>query len=210
MTFSSVADYVAFVLVVLGSAALLALLVPRLRARGPGLARREALRVDAAVRRYAFWLEWYDVPRRRRRELRDDLRANLWESARVSGAREAVARLGGIRALAREAALADPARYERPRWELGLSTGIVAGGGVLLAQLFLALAWLDAAHASGAARVSSSTVLLPGADIAYTQEAGGFAAEASLGYLSLIAFGLAFLAASRPWRVLRGRRAAGR
>jgi hypothetical protein len=206
VTISSVAGLlVLLAAIALGGGLLWGLAVPasRLRARAGGLRGREGLRVEAAVRRYNFWLDWYDVPRRRRRDLRDDLRANLWGSAQDAGAKAAIGRLGPVRALAREAALADPARYERPRWGFGVSMGILAAGHVIIGQLFLALAWMDGAHASGVARVASSTPLLPGSSIEYTHSAGGFGVEASIGYLFVIAFGLAFLLAARPWRLAR-------
>jgi hypothetical protein len=67
------------------------------------------------------------------------------------------------------------------------------------------LAWLDGAWASGAARVSSRTPLLPGADIAFTRNGDGVAVQASLGYLFVIAFLLTFVLAARPWRLARRR-----
>ena len=213
VTISSVAGFAALVValvLVVGLVWALAWLIPRLRARAGGLRGREGVRVESAVQRYAFWLGWYDAPRRSRRNLRDDLRVNLWESAQESGAREAIARLGSIRALAKAASRADPIRYERPRWEFGLSTGILAAGAVVLGQMFLAVAWMDGAYASGAARVSSSTVLFPGSSIEFTQSPAGFGVQASPGYLCAIVFAIAFLLASQPWRLVRpGRPAAG-
>jgi hypothetical protein len=161
------------------------------------------VRVEQAVRRYSLWLEWYDAPRRQRRELRDDLRANLWESAQAVGVKEAVARLGGIRTLARAAARSDPGRDGRPQWEAGLGAGIAAAASVVQGQALLGLAWLDGAYPSGAPKVTSSTPLFPGASISLSQDPMGWHAEGSPGSLFLIAFVVAFAVASRPWRLAR-------
>lgn len=208
-TVSSYAEFAGLVLALSAVAGLglaLGLLLRRLWARGKGLRGREGLRVENAVQRYGFWLEWYDAPRRQRRGLRDDLRANLWESAQVVGAKEAVARLGSIRSLAREAARSDPGREGRPQWEAGVGAGILAAGAVIVGQMLLGLAWFDGAFRSGASKVTSSTPVFPGASITFTQDPGGFAWEASPGYLFVIAFVAVFVIASRPWRLVRSGR----
>jgi hypothetical protein len=62
----------------------------------------DRLRVERAVQSYDWWLSWHTTRARRRRELRGELRANLFAAAgQPGGARAAVTGLGNIRQLAR-------------------------------------------------------------------------------------------------------------
>ncbi|MFZ0157617.1 MAG: hypothetical protein WAL50_01190 [Kineosporiaceae bacterium] len=166
-----------------------------------GLSPRDRFRIAVAVNRYDTWLSLRSVSRRRRRDLREELRTNLWAAARRVGAREALAAVGSLRDLAREAT---PARTG-PRWLTGVGVALVTVELVVIAQFLVMSAWLDAAQASKVAEVASGIGLFPGMQARYTSAPGadGLSVAMSPGPSPLVLGALAFLIASRPWRLAR-------
>jgi hypothetical protein len=159
------------------------------------------IRIERAVLSYDFWLDLRGTPWRRRRDLRAELRANLREAAAHSGARQAVARLGSARGMAAEAAVADATR---PRWTVGVHSGVAALAVTLLAALLAGLAWVDGVMSADPDEpVSGSVTLLPGSSMEYRPLADGFAVSTGVGWLPVAVGLLAFLLAARPWRALR-------
>lgn len=110
------------------------------------LSLKERARIEVAVRRVDASLQWR-VPRARRHQIRDELRANLTEAAERVGGEEAVRQLGDLRTLARSYADIYRGRWDfRAGWwalfityvavqilsiviSLAFSAGVVAGGG---------------------------------------------------------------------------------
>ena len=177
-----------------------ALLVSRRRGRGGSLADR--LRIDLAVLRYDAWLDLRGGVGRRRRELREELRANLVDATSQVGSREAVRRLGPLRTLAAEAAgAARPAGG--PAWGYGALVGVYAFTAVLVLELLAAMWWTDAAHDSGAPTVRGSLTLFPGSAVAYSRLGDGMSLEFRPGWLVLAAAAVAFAVGSRPWLLAR-------
>jgi hypothetical protein len=159
----------------------------------------DRIRIGLAVLRYDAWLDLTGgVPGRQRRELRRELRANLEDAAAQVGAREAVRRLGPIRALAAEAAAATRAE-SRPSWNRG---ALVAGktvAAVLVLELLAVVWWTGAAHASGNETVRGGLALFPGSMVEYSRIPGGESLSVRPGWLFLAAAAAAFTLASRPW-----------
>jgi hypothetical protein len=110
------------------------------------LTARDRARIVVAVHRVDMSLQWR-IPRARRQQIRDELRANLTEAAQRVGGEEAVRQLGDLRALARSYAEIYRGRWDfRAGWwallvtyvvvqvlsvviSLAFSAGVVAGGG---------------------------------------------------------------------------------
>lgn len=81
---------------------------------------RDRVRIERAVQSYDWWLDLRGAPRRRRRELRTELRSNLRDATAHVGSRAAVSGLGSTRQMAAEVVPEDPTR---PRWTAGLQAG---------------------------------------------------------------------------------------
>jgi len=158
----------------------------------------DRLRIGVAVLRYDGWLELHGVGRWRRRDLREELRANLDDAAERVGTAQAVAALGPLRRMAAEAA---SGTETGPRW----STGAVAASGVLivgfLAELIAIIGWTGAAEASGVGRVQGGLPLFPGSLATWEQSGQGFSIALEPGWLVIAAVAIAFVLGSRPWLI---------
>lgn len=160
-------------------------------------------RIERAVWSYNFWLDVRGVPRRRRRNLRRELRANLHDSAHRNGAADAVLALGGTRRMAGKAGALDP---RRPHWNAGASAGLVAFAIVLVVELLVVFGWLDGAMATGShSTVRGSLTLFPGSSLAWTEEGTGATMELSPGWACLAVGLVVFVAVARPWLLLTAR-----
>jgi hypothetical protein len=163
---------------------------------------RARLRLRLAVLRYDWWLDLGGVSGRRRRELRQELHANLVDSATRVGTREAVRRLGPLRQLAAESA--DAARsMARPRWSQASMAAASVFCAVLVLEMLAAMWWLDGAYESGAPTVRGSLLLFPASAIELSNARDGFSVEFRPGWLILAAAAATFVLASRPWLLLR-------
>ena len=161
----------------------------------------DKLKVAHAVINYDFWLDVFGVGGRRRRELRAELRGNLWEAARQVGGRQAIHGVGSVRRLARQTAV--ESRREQG-WSYGVMAGMVAFSIVLLLQLVAATVVADSAHAAAAGRLSVPVTLLPGTEVTYESlPHGGFVLAVSAGFMPLVVAVVVFAVASRPWLLLR-------
>ena len=166
----------------------------------------DKIRIGEAASSYDFWLSLRGVGGRRRRELRAELRANLWEAAQHVGAKEAIAGVGQLRRLAHDSV----PEHRGPRWGYGVAAGFVAVEVFLMAQVFLATVVADAAQAAGARRLDVALTLVPGMSVQYEEvSGGGFSVGTEFGPASLVVAALAFVAFAQPWRLLtrRGARA---
>ncbi len=161
----------------------------------------DRIRIEMAVLSYDWWLDVRGTPWRRRRDLRQELRANLREAATHGGARAAVAALGSTRQMAVDAGIEDPTR---PRWTVGVHAGFVALLITVSAAGLAALAWTDGVMSADPARaVSGSVTLLPGSSLEYAPRGDGFSIAYSTGWMPLAVGFLVFVLAARPWRALR-------
>ena len=161
----------------------------------------DRVRIEQAVLSYDWWLDLRGTPWRRRRDLRSELRANLRDAAAHTGAPAAVAALGSTRQMAADAALADPTR---PRWAVGLYSGISALALTLFVALLAGLAWADGVMSADPTEpVRGSVTLLPGSSMEYAPLADGFSVSSSVGWLPVAVGLLAFVVVARPWRAVR-------
>ena len=90
-------------------------------------------RVAWAVTSYDWWLDLRGARRRRRRELRHELRTNLRDAAERVGAREAVQALGSTRRMAAEAL---PAARKAAAGCIGIAGAVGAYGGFFIPRGF--------------------------------------------------------------------------
>jgi hypothetical protein len=116
----------------------------------PASARTHA-RIARAVLAFDFWLVLAGIRGKRRRDLRADLRANLYEAA------------------------AETASTERagPDWDRGLSWAAMALGLLAPVSLVTTLTWADAAHAGHVAVAADRPLASPWLLLRYTTLAGG-------------------------------------
>jgi hypothetical protein len=200
----TVAD-VAFVAFVLTVIALTVVVLARpWELRGGRLA--DKLRIADAVTSYDFWLSLKGVGGRRRRELRADLRANLWDATQRVGAKQAVAAIGPTRRLAAESVATSSAEVRRPRWGFGLAAGLVAVEVFVMLQIALTTVVVDTAEALGASRVDVPVTMVPGMRAGYEAVPdGGFTVTTSFGPAPLVVGLVAFVLVARPWALLRRR-----
>jgi len=175
------------------------LLLPLSRRHGSSLA--DQLRIRLAVLRYDAWLDLRGAGRRRRRELRRELHANLVDSTARVGGREAVRRLGPLRRLAAESVDAAPPGAG-PRWARGGGIAVCAIAAVLLLELLAAMWWAGGAHDSGVPTVRGSLLLFPGSVVELSRAGGGTSLELRPGWLVPAAAAVTFVAVSRPWLLL--------
>jgi len=161
-------------------------------------------RIERAVFTYDSWLEAHGVRTKRRRDLRRELRANLFDATDEQGARQAVEALGSLRSMASEAGGADGTH---PRWSAGAVAAVMAFGLVSALGLLAGVWWADGARAVGPNQaVSGSLSLFPGSMVGYESLADeGFSFEVSLGPAPFVVAALAFVLMSRPWRLLTKR-----
>lgn len=161
---------------------------------------RDRVRIERAVLSYDWWLDLRGASRRRRRELRTELRSNLRDATEHVGSRAAVSGLGSTRQMAADAVREDPTR---PRWTAGLQAGGAALALTVLVALLAGLAWADGAmSAAPDAPVRGSVALLPGSSMEYSPAVDGFSVSTGVGWLPLAVGLLAFVAVARPWRAL--------
>jgi len=114
-----------------------------------GLKMGDRVRIELAVRRVDWVLDGR-VPWRRRRQIRDELRANLYEAARDVGAVRAVNHLGDLRTLGRTYLDMYRGRFD---FRIGTWAAIAAYAAiqvVSIAVFFAFVAGLAAAHGQGA------------------------------------------------------------
>lgn len=161
----------------------------------------DLVRIERAVLAYDWWLDLRGTPWRRRRDLRGELRANLRDAAAHTGARAAVAVLGSTRLMAREAA---PEDTGRPRWAVGLYSGVTALGVTLVVALLAGLAWADGVMDADPDRpVRGSVTLLPGSSMEYAPLGDGFSVSTGVGWVPVVVGLVVFLVVARPWRAGR-------
>jgi hypothetical protein len=164
----------------------------------------DRVRIERAVLSYDWWLDLRGTSWRRRRDLRSELRANLRESAAHTGARAAVAALGSTRQMAADAR---PEDSSRPRWAVGIYSGVAALMLTLLGALLAGLAWADGVMSVDPEKpVSGSVTLLPGSSMEYVPLADGFSVSSGVGWLPVAVGLLVFVLVARPWRAVPGRR----
>ncbi|MBN1093718.1 hypothetical protein JKP75_14850 [Blastococcus sp. TML/M2B] len=162
---------------------------------------RDRVRIERAVQSYDWWLDLRGAPRRRRRELRTELRSNLRDATAHVGSRAAVSGLGSTRQMAAEVVPEDPTR---PRWTAGLQAGGAALAIAVLVALLAGLAWADGAMSADAnSPARGSVALLPGSSMEYEPLGDGFSVSTGVGWLPLAVGVLVFVAVARPWRALR-------
>jgi hypothetical protein len=156
----------------------------------------DRVRAYLAAEWYGLWLEVDSVPRRRRRALKRELRANLIEAARHSSMSRAIHDLGGLRVLARAMAH-DGVR--RARWQLGGLVAALVFGIIVNVELIAALNWLSGVVDAGEHPATGTIFPFPGSVVTY--EPPGFGMQVEPGWLPLAGPALTFVLVARPWRL---------
>jgi hypothetical protein len=167
---------------------------------------RDRVRTEGLLQRLSWRLSWGTIPARQQREIVRELRASLDEAADAGQLDEALERLGPPRELA-DAYLS--ALRPRPRWASGILAAGLTLGVMILLSTALAIAFSAGIDAAGAG--PGRYELWPdgpfGQPLVIEQRgADGETSSASLALFSpvhLAAMTGAFVAAGRPWRVLR-------
>ncbi|MBI4944071.1 MAG: hypothetical protein HY830_25295 [Actinobacteria bacterium] len=164
----------------------------------------DKIRVGEAVSSYDFWLGLRGVSGRRRRELRAELRANLWEATQRVGAKEAIAAVGPLRQLAFDSV----SEHRGPRWGYGVAAGFVALQVFLTGQVLLTSVVVDTAQAARASRLDVAVTIVPGMTVHYEDTvAGGFSFGTDFGPACLVVGLVVFVLVAQPWRLLHRRSA---
>lgn len=134
------------------------------------------------------------VPRRRRKEILEELRANVVESAVVSGPDEALRQLGSVRSLTREYLSAERHSLD---WAGGIAAGLTALIAVWIIALFGSAAFIEGWKAAGGVESVTRSLGL------FTVRASenSFSTEVH-GFFSVLLPFIAFVTALRPWRLL--------
>ena len=166
---------------------------------------------QARTARYAFAyddaLQWLGVSGRKRKELLAELGSNIADAAADASVSEVLARLGEPKDLARAVA----ATKRGPSWGLGAGVALTLwflfqlGSYVGLDVLATGVEDLGVADAS----VHATTYLLPGVEFDMTTGGKGDldTISVAMGPLFWVAPMLAFALFSKPWRLIRKRRA---
>lgn len=123
-----------------------------------------SLRTEWLDTRYDFWLDYYGVPGKARRELRRELKANLSDAVADRGWERARDGLGSIRLLAKDnaEALRDP---RKPAWNSGATAAALAFVLILGMALFGSVAFGDAVRAfslPAGTEIEAGLTMMPG------------------------------------------------
>lgn len=171
----------------------------------------DRIRTANAIQRYDFWLDVRGVPMRRRRELRQELRANLTEASADVGLTRALFGIGSPKQLAYDVAGSDPSR---PRWGQGALVAALVFGLVVFACMYTATTFTAGVEASGVTGQSVRGFVFPWYGVEFSArvepDRGGLATgAANIQYYLLGLPLLTFLLVAQPWRMLRRRRQHG-
>ena len=153
------------------------------------------------LQRLELWLD--PMPRRRRRAVLAELRADLDEATADVGLDAAIAGLGAPRQLAGQ--YLDSERQPRPRWGHGAAAAALVLGGWLYATLFYTVGMLDALESTGTATPARGSFL--GTRVEAVFNASGISAcFTGVPWGPLVVMLLVFLLVGRAWNA-RPRRA---
>jgi hypothetical protein len=149
-----------------------------------------------------------DLPGKRRKAIRRDLRADLWASAEEVGAKEAVRRLGSLHRLAAEYVLAEYGEEKpHPRYLKGIFWAALVEAGLFIVLFARIGAFERGLAAAGATDGTYAFSPLGGWGPRYeTTLAGGDPADFMLDFSNVLPIlgllALVFLIGSRYWRLL--------
>lgn len=164
------------------------------------------IRIEGAVQRYDFWLDFRGVKRARRRELRTELRSNLRDAAAHEGVGAALLGIGSPRALAHEMAQADGARAS---WTVGAYLGLTVFATLMLIWLVTMLGFVDGVRASGVTGREVSGTIFPWGgqvNVEIADDGSGLQAGGTVPLTIWLSTLVAFVLGARPWRLAGSRR----
>lgn len=172
---------------------------------------RERARIEVAVQRIGWWLDWKRMRGRRRREVLRELRAGLSDAAAAGELEAAIARLGPPRQVAEEFGDEGPAGL---RWRAGWFAALAAYTLVTWLSFAAAVGFAEGVQAVGAEvgqvyETGHTLALGDGALLSFQKSGEGFSFAVPLaGWPHLVAAAAGFGAFARPWRAVRGTRPA--
>ncbi len=166
------------------------------------LSPADRVRLSWLSARYDFWLDLKSVPRRVRRDLRQELVANVRDAAADIGVSRAIANVGSTRQLARENVVDGELRSA---WSAAITAGLTTIASLVVGFLLLSLYYVEGVLDAGADETVSSW-LFPfyGSQITVEPETtAGFGFEVNPGPLPFIVGLVVFVAVAKPWRSTR-------
>jgi len=162
-------------------------------------------RIAYAGFRYDFWLDLRSVPRRRRQELRSELKSNLTDAALHVGIGPALSSLGSVRRLAAETTRDGQLRSG---WTAGWLVAVTTLVMLFFAFLVLTLYWIEGALDAGATEpVRSNLFPFFGSTIEVDPSDGGLAWSMEPGPMPFVIAVAVGLLVAKPWRSLTRRTA---
>ena len=170
------------------------------------LSRLDRLRVERTI--WTMDTLVGDLPARRRREIRAELRGNVYASAAEHGMPAALRRLGNLRRLAADYLDAEFTTGPRPRWAKGLAWALVAELILLVSAVSGATAFTTGVETTDpAAGTYTWAPLGGGVRYEHLVDATGFAGFnveiSGTGLLTLVLIvGAAFFVGGRMWRAM--------
>lgn len=160
---------------------------------------RDHWRIGRAVIAVDFWLELRAVSGKRRRDLRAELRANLYEAARADGSAAAVSALGSLRELS--AGYAQRPAGTGANWGRGATWSSIVLLVIAGLSLVTTVTWVDASMAAGADSSHGRPLFSPWLEIAFKQGIGGdVSLSAWFEWWVILIPALAFVIGARAWR----------
>ena len=167
-------------------------------------------RIEWVLVRYDFWMDSRGVPRKARKGLREELRANLIDATDHEGSQAAVRAIGSPQALAYAAG---EAHEGRPRWTYGAVIAGLVLGALVYAWMFSMLGFADGVTASGVTGRTVVGVSFPwGTELTARVEPGngGFSTGGTFPWVIPLLALTTFVLAAQPWRPLSHRRGGAR
>ncbi|WP_370892051.1 hypothetical protein [Janibacter sp. GXQ6167] len=161
----------------------------------------DSMRIESAIQRLDFWMEYYGVPRARRRVERKELRAVLRSSAAELGSSNAVEQIDHPRMLAR--AMAE-GRGRRPRWVAGTYAALAVLVIVSWSLMLSTFAFADGVFASEVRDREVAGSVFPWIGSRFTAEVTDTAFSVSVAGVAwaILLPVVVGLIVARPWRLL--------
>ncbi len=160
----------------------------------------DRVRIERKLLSYDFWLDYRGVTRKRRRNLRAELRDNLREAERHEDTSRALAAVGSARQLAFASSEVDAVR--RPRWTVAGYVAMTLGVVMVYTWAIAAAAFLEGLQASGVKNTDVTGSMFPWLGSELTARVGddALSVSTSLPWPIIVVPLLVLVLLARPWR----------